>query len=402
MISNQIKIKTKPRVPKKALWLFLLLLLGVTLTGCSGARLASTSWPGILADGNDIYITYNQQIFSLDASDQQINWQYPTSTDAKSPSFYASPAVTDGILVVGGYNQILYGIDRINLQLKWTFAQSTGRYIGSPVVHDGVVYAATAGNEVFALDLAVLEQIGTSSNGGESRKAAEISAIIWQTTAKQGIWAAPLINNDVLYVASMDHHVRAYSASNGNELWSTELPGAVAGMPAISDDGSLLYVGSFDYAFYALKSDTGDIAWKVDAENWVWGTPVVTSDMVMFADLSGHVYVVDPDNGDMIWTKQVADAIRGPLAYDSDNNLLYIAGRKVSNPGSISTRGIVLAIDTTDFRVLWEQATDETIYTGPALNNDLLLVTPAQGEDLLLVFNAETGVLQWRYTLPGE
>jgi outer membrane protein assembly factor BamB len=62
----------------------------------------------------------------------------------------------------------------------------------------------------------------------------------------------------------------------------------------------------------------------------------------------------------------------------------------------------VLALDPNDYRTIWEQPTDEAIYTSPALSNGLLLVTPAQGETLLLVYNDETGVLQWRFAPVGE
>ena len=70
-------------------------------------------------------------------------------------------------------------------------------------------------------------------------------------------------------------------------------------------------------------------------------------------------------------------------------------------PGSfaenISTRGIVLALDTDGYQIAWEQATDEAIYTSPILASGLLLVTPAQGEVLMQTYVVETGVPQWQF-----
>ena len=78
--------------------------------------------------------------------------------------------------------------------------------------------------------------------------------------------------------------------------------------------------------------------------------------------------------------------------------LMILAGKKVANPGNISTRGIVLALEVEDYQITWEQTTVDAIYTSPMVTGDLLLVTPAQGDVLMQTFNAETGVPQWQFT----
>ncbi len=279
-----------------------------------------------------------------------------------------------------------------------------GAFTGRPTVTsaarwclNGRVFAATAGNELFALSLEELERLGTVEKADEVRRAAEAAAVQWEFTAQHGIWAAPLVTTDTLYLTSLDHHVYAIETDTGREIWTTELPGAMASTPVISSDGRTLLVGNFDNNLYALDAATGKQLWRVQAENWVWGQPVLVGEKLFFGDLAGNLYAVNPGTGEVLWQQKVADAIRAAPLFDPESGHLYIAGRKVANPGNISTRGVVLAIEAEGYRTVWEQATAEAIYTSPALTGDRLLVAPAQGSTLLQVYNAQTGVLQWEY-----
>ena len=383
---------------KRHLLLLLLLPLAMLLTGCSGRGIAS-SWPGITVDEGLAYIASGQQLFAVNPVDQRVEWQYPNSPESSGPAYYAAPAVTDGLLVVGGYDNVLYGIDRNTLRVEWNFHRSTGRYIGSPVMSEGMIFVATAGNELFALDEGALQQLGSVDKSDELRRTQEEEAVLWQFMAKHGMWAAPLVTADAVYVTSLDHYVYALEIKTGREIWTTQLPGAMAGTPVLSEseDGDMLYVGNFDHSLYALDAASGDHLWHVESENWIWGRPILAGDKLFFSDLGGYIYAVDPQRGDILWQQQVADAIRGAPAYDAESGRLYVAGRKVANPGNISTRGVILALEAETYKTIWEQPTDEAIYTSPALLDDLLLVTPAQGEVLMQVHNAETGVLQWRF-----
>lgn len=378
-------------------WLLLAPILALVLTGCSGRRFASTSWPGVAVDGNLAYLAFNQEVFALDPGVQRHEWSFPSSPDAKSPAYYGAPAVTDGVLVVGGYDNVLYGIDRVTRAVRWNFNRATGLYIGSPVVFGGRVFAATAGNELYALDLEELDRLGWVEKADESRRVREQAAVIWEFSARHGIWSAPLVTTDTLYVTSLDHHVYALETDTGREMWATELPGAMAGSPVLSDDGETLYVGNFDHHLYALDASSGQQRWQVKGNGWIWGRPVLAGEKLFFGDLAGYLHCVQPGTGEVLWQEQVADAIRGEPVFDQASGRLYVTGRRVANPGNVSTRGTILALEAESYRILWEQATTEAIYTSPALLDEMLLVAPAQGTVLLQVYSAETGVKQWEF-----
>jgi outer membrane protein assembly factor BamB len=383
------------------IWVLLLVAgLALLLSGCTGRRIASTSWPGITVDGELAYVAFNQQIFAVDPSQQRSAGEYPASPG--STTYYAAPAVTDGLLVAGGYDNVLYGINRDTLSVSWNFHLASDRYIASPVILDGTIFAATGGNELFALDLATLDELGVMDKPDDARRSAEQAAVEWTFEADQGIWATPLVTTSTIYLTSLDHHVYALETETGRELWTIELDGAMAGTPVLSPDQKTLFVGNFDYDLYALDAANGDIRWRIGAENWVWGRPVLADEKLFFGDLAGYLYAVNPGTGELLWSEKVAEAIRGAPVYDPESGRLYVAGRRVVNPGTASTYGVVLALDANTYQTVWEQATDEAIYTSPALSNGLLLVAPSQGDTLMLVYNAETGVLQWRFVPVGD
>lgn len=378
-------------------WLLLAVALSLTLTGCGGRRYATTSWPGMLVDGDLAYVAFNQEVFALDPSLQRVEWAFPDEPDAKTPAYYAAPSVTDGLLVIGGYDSVLYGIDRETRDMKWTFNRATGRYIGSPVVFGDRVFAGTAGNELFALDLEELERLGAVEKADETRRAREEAAVVWQFSAQHGIWSAPLVTAGTTYATSLDHRVYALNTDTGESVWTTELPGAMAGSPLLSDDGRTLYVGNFDHRLYALDTATGEQLWQVQGNGWIWGSPVLAGERLFFGDLEGYLHAVNPGTGEVLWQEKIADAIRGGPVFDPETDRLYVTGRRVANPGSIGTRGAIVVLDAKTYKVLWDQPTAEAIYTSPALLGEVLLVAPAQGDDLVQVYHAETGVSQWAF-----
>lgn len=381
--------------------LLLIAVLAAVLSGCSGSRMVSSSWPGVTVADQMAYVAFGQWFYAIDPDRQRVEWQYPNAADSKSKTtYYAAPAVTDGLLVVGGYDNVLYGVDRETRAVVWSFSRATDRYVGSPVVYEGRVYAATAGNELLALNLEELTRLGAVEKADEVRRQAELAAVEWEFGAEHGIWSTPLVTPEMLYVTSLDHHVYALEIDSGEVLWSKELPGAMAGSPVLSEDGKTLYVGNFDYHLYALRASSGEELWSVKGSNWVWGTPALAGEKLFFGDLDGYLYAVDSKSGEVKWQEKVADAIRGGPVFDSENGYLYIAGRKESNPGGVGTRGVVLALEAENLTKVWEQPVAEAVYTSPAFAGELLVVAPSQGATLLQVYSAETGVLQWEYVSP--
>ena len=79
---------------------------------------------------------------------------------------------------------------------------------------------------------------------------ASTGAIIWNYPTGGGVWSAPAVSEDTVYVGSGDNILYALNVSTGALKWSYETNGAIYSSPAIAD--GVVYVGSSDNYIYAI------------------------------------------------------------------------------------------------------------------------------------------------------
>jgi len=133
----------------------------------------------------------------------------------------ASPAVTDGVVYVGGA-----ALDARTGALLWN---SGVRAFVAPAVANGVVYFAA--DSLYALD-------------------AKTGAKLWRRPLSfQYSESSPAVAGGVVYVGSDDHSLDAFNAKSGNMLWSYRTGDVVISSPVVVN--GMVYVGSLDGKFYA-------------------------------------------------------------------------------------------------------------------------------------------------------
>ena len=89
------------------------------------------------------------------------------------------------------------------------------------------------------------------------------------------MWAAPLLEGDVLYVASVNGKLFALNAATGEQKWDRPFS---TGHGLISDpvlSGSTLLIGGIDRTLHAVDTETGEEIWSFKTDNWFWGRPLV-------------------------------------------------------------------------------------------------------------------------------
>lgn len=254
-------------------------------------------------------------------------------------------------------------------------------------------------------------------------------------------WTALAVEEDVLYVADLQH-VRALDANSGSERWRypddpggpfytvTVLPGEalfvtsqerVGGglfaqpqgvLRALSIDGSrvlwefaeargeyiapgsvednVLVIGNSDGNVYALNTDDGSLAWPSPfrTEGRVWGTPLILSDTVYVASLDHNLYALDLKTGQEKWRFVAEGAMVGPPLALGDR--LYIG----------SFDGRLYALNRVDGSLLWEASFDSNqqwIWGTPASDGTLVFAADVTG--VVYAVHAETGTLRWQASL---
>lgn len=280
----------------KALGLGLLCLpLVLVLAACS--RIASPQgWASPLITDSTLLAAPNHQ--TLVAADLQTNakrWNFPT-TDLKISlqALYGTPAVSQGLALIGGYNGTLYALSLADGSEKWSQATQS-HIVGGPATSDDTVYVGSADHCLYAFAVSSGDQrFGRVCSGAK-------------------IWSTPAVSNGVVYFSSMDRKLYAIDGSTGESRWPKpfQADGAIASTPVV--DGDTVYVGGLDSRLYAVDASNGEMRWRYKADDWIWNRALVSGGIVYFGSLGGKVYGLDAASGQPRWEKpfQASGVVRG-------------------------------------------------------------------------------------------
>src|SRR5947209_1889712 len=151
-----------------------------------------------------------------------------------------------------------------NLELQWMFqARSLEKFETTPLVVDGVLYTVQAPNDVVAMDAA------TGRIFWILRYAPSADARPCCGRVNRGL----AILGDTLYMGTIDAHLLAIDAKNGQVLWNTQPAGAAAASgyafthaPLIVKDKVIVGTAGGEYGIQgfiaAFDARTGKEAWR--------------------------------------------------------------------------------------------------------------------------------------------
>jgi len=349
-------------------WLALIFSLAVLtlLTSC-GTGLPSASWFGIAASDDAVYLAANEQVFAINPESGAEFWSFPPEPDREIGPFYATPALTNGVVIIGGFDGggKLYAIAPNGGAQAWVLETGARIVAGVVSTHSGVIVGNGEG-EVYLVDPETQEK-----------------RLLLK--ADEPIWTKPLVDETEgrLYVASMDHHLYAVDLERGEQLWAFKAGGALAGTPALRD--GVIYFGALNSTFYAINAETADELWRVETEGWVWGGPLVDGDTIYFGDMDGKVYALDAADGSQRWTFEAEGGVRAtPVLADGQ---LYFGTRG----------GKFYAVKAEDGTQQWMLPLDGSVYSQPVVHGDFLLVSPHNAKVQLVALDLESGAERWSY-----
>lgn len=374
-----------------------LALAALALAGCAGGRgrlLTGSSWPGVLATEETIYVSYQNMVYAIDPDDGTEIWRFETVASRKGllggrqpVSFYAEPAVNDGLLVVGDYNETVHALDAGSGQELWTFVNdSRARFVAGATIEDGVVFIGDVDGTLFALD-------------------ASTGTVLWTFVAEDGIWDSPIVAGSTLYFSSLDHKLYALRIQSGSVIWSFDAGGAVVGTPTLVED--VLYFGSFDKTLRAIEASTGRELWSYQTGDWIWDSPAISEGVVMAGDLGGNIYALDSESGQLLWEFQTDGPVvgtptinEGTVYFGSEDTRVYALDLQDG-----SQRWAPIIIQTlVSTKVLFFDTGSENqpvpIYGPPLFLDDKLIVGIDLGRqsNLLQSLSANNGQADWAFS----
>lgn len=381
---------------KKLVFVTLVLLLAVILSGCAGGPVRGTTWAGLTATDSTAYLADGSFVYAVNLNDGTQAWQYPAKANSKQV-FYTTPVLTeDGLVIVGssGTDHVLVAINPNDKDPEtgspreaWTFSGSKDHWVAAPLVVGDTLFAPNSDGNVYVLNLADGQSVK------EAEKVIEVGG---------RLWAKPTADAEGrrIFVTSLDHSVVAIDAETYEVLWHADLDAAIPDSVVIGSDG-MLYVGTLDSKFEKFDPATGSHETVLTTDGWLWGTPVVNGESILIADLTGKVYSFNSSTGAVEWSIQPDGAITAsPVILPGSILIATESGETEEDSGSL------YAISADGESILWSEEIggerSGKIYSTPVVTKDLILVAPLGADGYLYAYNLEGREASWSPFTPGK
>ena len=161
---------------------------------------------------------------SSSASAGKLRWRFQTGNAIKN-----APAFADGVVYAGSFDNSLYAIQAASGTKSWSFAVQAAPSYSQVAVAQGTVYFAADDDTIYAL---------RASDG----------SVLWKY-AIQGLGQS-LVSGNTLYLASTDNSLYALNASTGSLIWRFQSGGPIHSTPELAN--GVVYVGSTDHYLIPL------------------------------------------------------------------------------------------------------------------------------------------------------
>ncbi len=208
--------------------------------------------------------------------------------------------VSNNIAYFGTLQHMLYAVDLSDKpeyannpesRIIWQF-HTGGAIAGTPHVTETNVYIGTFGNNVYSLDIAYRTQNPNTNTLNPSTE--------WSFDTGAWVWAEPVLDNGVLYVANMPGSVFALDANTGQMRWAKSATAGkeIVAQPLIfeSNRGPALAVASGEKDITVIVIATGQIAGEfVTGGNGIKSSPVSYGDIIFAHTDTGQLRQYKPN-----------------------------------------------------------------------------------------------------------
>jgi outer membrane protein assembly factor BamB len=254
------------------------------------------------------------------------------------------------------------------LDVLWTF-KARDSIEGAVVVADGVVYATSFDEYLYAIDL---------QTGKEK----------WKYKAGPAT-AAPAVLKDQVIVGNLDGLVTSVDVAKGTKRWSYLTGGEIKAAPTVSDEHVL--VGCYgDDTLYCLTA-TGKLQWKFRTEGPVNGSVAVAEGHTFVAGCDSMLRVLSLDKGKEIRAVDLGGQCGAGAAVLGDH--IYV--------GTMTNE--FLAIDWKKGKVVWDFTAPvraQPFYSSAAVTRDRVVV--GSRDRRVHAFDRKTGKQEWSHLTRGS
>lgn len=247
---------------------------------------------GFALDDNKLYVTTSfAEVWCLDAKTGKELWKQNLVNPIR-----AAPTVYSGRVFVVTVNNEIFSLDQDSGEEIWNYSgiiEPNSLLGGStPAVTPGAAVVALTSGEIYVFR-------------------PETGHILWTETITPAlrvdtvssiaqIRARPIIDNNIVYLASHGGRLGAYELLTGKKIWSKDI-GALR-TPAIA--GEFLFVVTTNDELVCILKSTGQVRWvselprKRESEEVVtWAGPIVVNNQLALTGTNGQMIFVDTADG---------------------------------------------------------------------------------------------------------
>ena len=282
-------------------------------------------------------------------------------------------AVYENTAYYGDYRGQFRAVNASTGKVIWS-KQLSGKHQGHAIYND--VIFVTSVKRLYALD---------RSNGKE----------LWGWDSPGGAFTSPSVAEDQLYAqAGSPLVLHAINPKDGTSLWT-----ASGGRMALA--GQRIYIAKQN-KLEALSTSDGKVIWSVELPDDNYTTPVISGDSLYLNSASGKLSAFDISKREAspklpVWTASIAAQNQGdgPTTPSVDEKRVYVGSQDkfYAFDKTPTTSG--------DQEPVWvTQVPSPFFVRSPTIANGV--VFSAAGNFALYAFEASTGKLLWKHTVPGS
>ena len=363
------------------LWVVFIFGCALMLSGCASVDSLKDSVVEAFSDDVTIETTHDikdaKQVF-LD----EVLVQAPDTDTLGQMSYVPEPEINQFWL--GGFNQVLPAniffdnpLVKLNYRRYVQIDKDLDHHHFTPVIAEGKIFSLDEELKLFAYNQRDLKRLYTKSLNIDNR---------------DNMHGGMSYYDGVLYISSGVGEILAVHANTGEILWSKDVLNPHRSLPCIYKD--YVFVTTLNNHVYALDRESGDIVWSHKATEGSiiqsgGAFPIVAKDLLVVPYADGMLYALSVEEGGKeVWAVNlVRSNISSSHLYDNNltpiiqDGLIYI----------YNNSGVIFCLDLETGNPMWERAVSHV--NSMWLSGNILYVR--YEDKKLMAMQRDQGSIKW-------
>jgi len=223
----------------------------------------------------------------------------------------------------------------------------------------------------------------TNRTGFSTTSIVESNSLIWSKEYKDVRSSLIVVDEKIYFFYSIyPNKCICLDANNGTELWRSQIINNTVSPTPAAAYGKIFF-GSLSGTIYCLNGDNGNIIWTFETGDSIHSSPVVFNEKVFIGSDDSYFYCLDANSGDKIWDfKTEGEVGSSPAFY---NNKIYFGSGDYN----------IYCLDANTGNRLWNYKTGGEIgRVSPTIFDDKIYI-PSMDKTLYCL-DANNGYLVWK------